>query len=151
MHNFHEEQCITVSLDKRLVDQIVDFKGYNRQTYLDFSKESDLKFGVEEKLYTILRYASDFIETAKREVEGFFTVDEALLIFVCLADEDIRLDFGEPGRELMLLIYHKREILKEFYNSTLPMDIIGKISKKSKFLTSSQFCLWQTKNVTFGN
>ncbi|MBN6185678.1 hypothetical protein JQN58_01605 [Aneurinibacillus sp. BA2021] len=138
MYNLDEEKGISVYLEKPLIEKIKEFKCFNQQTYLDFNKESDLKFGVEEKLYTILRYANDFIEMAKREVEGLFTTEEALLLFVCLVGEDIRLDCRKPGRELMLLIYKNRKVLEKFYKS-LPRDTIEQISKKADSLTSSQF------------
>lgn len=113
---------------------------------MDFNNESDLKFGVEEKLYTILRYANDFIEMAQREVEGLFTSEEALLLFVCLVNEEICLDWGKPGRELMLLIYQKSDILRGFYN-TFPIETIEQISKKAESLTSSQLMGLKTMAV----
>jgi len=137
MCNLDEGKGLSVYLEKPLIEQIKDFKWFNQQTYLDFNNESDLKFGVEEKLYTILRYANDFIEMAKREVEGLFTSEEALLLFVCLVNEDICLDWGKPGRELMLLIYQKSGFLKELYK-TFPIETIEQISKKAEFLTSPQ-------------
>ncbi|WP_205835556.1 hypothetical protein [Niallia alba] len=88
MCNLDEGKGISVYLEKPLIEQIKDLKCFNQQTYLDFNKESNLKFGVEEKLYTILRYANDFTEMAKREVEGLFTAEEALLLFVCLVNEE---------------------------------------------------------------
>lgn len=138
MYNLEEEKGISIYLDKQLIEQIVAFKGFNRQTYLDFNMESDLKFGVGEKLYAILRYANNFIEMAKREVEGLFTVDEALLLFISLSGEDIRLDSKKPGIELMGLVFYNRERLHEFYQSKLPIETIKQISKKVETLTSPQ-------------
>lgn len=150
MYNLEEEKGITIYLEKQLVEKIKAFKCFNQQTYLDFNKESDLKFGVEEKLYTILRYANDFIEMAKREVEGLFTPEEALLLFICLVNEDICLDWGKPGRELMLLIYQKSSLLREFYK-TFPIETIQRISKKAESLTSLQLMGLKTMAVELRN
>lgn len=146
MYYLEEEKGISVYLEKALIEQIVDFKCFNQQTYLDFNKKSELRFGVEEKLYTILRYANDFIEMAKREVEGLFTPEEALLLFICLVNEDICMDWGKPGRELMLLIYQKSGFLKEFYK-TFPIETIEQISKKAESLTPLQLMGLKTMAV----
>ena len=133
------EQRVTVMLDSQLIDKIIAFNCLNRQTYIDWTKTSDLVFGIEERLYDILHDAHEMVETAKRELEGNFTDDEALLLFVCLSDEELGWEYWDkPERDIRNLIRNNEGRLHKFYDGEIPMDTVRRVCLKAAYLTPSQ-------------
>lgn len=137
-----ETECmdrVTITLDRKLIDKIIAFNCLNRQTYIDWTKTSDLVFGIEERLYDILHDAHEMVETAKRELESYFTDDEALLLFVCLSDEELGWEYWDkPERDVRNLIQNKIDRLHKFYDDEIPMDVVRRVFQKATYLTSSR-------------
>ena len=75
---------VTVTLDRRLIDIIIQYQGFNRQNYINWNKPSSMAFGIEEKLYEILDEVNEMVETAKRDLLDIFTIEEAYpdIIFI---------------------------------------------------------------------
>lgn len=152
-----EHGSITVTLDSELVDKIIAFKSFNRQTYLDFNKLSSLAFGIEEKLHEILHDLRLLVETAKSELEGYFTVDEALMLFVCFLDERLgSSEWRKPGRDIKILLHQNRERLEDFYGGLIPLDTLQRVQQKVEGLTPSQCnalvsMTYDLKSMTQGN
>ncbi|EPZ53080.1 hypothetical protein [Alicyclobacillus acidoterrestris] len=133
------EQRVTVTLDRQLIDKIIAFNCFNRQTYIEWEKPLDLICGLEEKLYMILQDTNEIIETAKRELEGYFTDDEATLLFVCLSDMSLGWhDWTKPERDIPNLIERKKNRLVQFYHGAIPIDTVKRVCQKAAYLTPTQ-------------
>jgi hypothetical protein len=130
---------VTITLDRRLIDMIIQYQGFNRQNYINWNKPSSMAFGIEEKLYEILDETNEMVETAKLDLLNIFTIEEALLLFVCLSNQSLHEGYWDkPGRDIQLLIDCNKDELNEFYDGDIPMSTVNSILNKAESLTRSE-------------
>jgi hypothetical protein len=118
---------------------IIHYQGFNRQNYIDWNHPSSLGYGIEEKLYEILDEVNEMVETAKRDLLDIFTIEEAILLFVCLSNQSLHEGYWDkPGREIPLLIECNKDKLNKFYGDDIQISTVNSILNKTKNLTRSE-------------
>ena len=139
MEQIDVQNRVTVTLDRQLIDMIIQYQGFNRQNYINWNKPSSMVFGIEEKLYEILDETKEMVETAKRDLSEIFTTEEALLLFVCLSNQNLHEGYWDkPRRDISLLIERNKDKLNKFYGGDIPICTVDSILNKAKNLTRSE-------------